>query len=327
MLSKHRTVLPSFPHVLHPHQLRAPCTQATPRTSPTPHTPPLPEDPETISTDSIHDQFELDNETGPDDEVAKTYLQVLLVASAIGLTTGCGVVVFNDLVHWIQDHLVWQDMPKLAAFGSDALAIYDPNAVLWRCLLLPPVLAGFAVGGIRHVAGGFSGDPSSVSVKQATSTPKARRLDTVDSDKAPSTSSAQHPISTVNGAIRPVSDMPSQLAGASATAAQPRLEASAGSLPGAREPNQAEATPNAHRQSGFSPSLPGRKFLEFSIEWEIQGRALREARSAARPYMKTLAAAATLGSGASLGPEGPSAELGRAIAASMQHYLPPNVRP
>ena len=191
-------------------------------------------------------------------DVAKEDLRTLFVASIIGLTTGCGVVVFNDLVHAVQDELVWRDIPKLAAFGTSALQVFDPRYALWRCLLLPPVVAGVVVAALRHVAGGFDGDPASVAVRIARSGRARRRA----------------------------------------------------------------AVAEAVRMDG---SLAERACRDEFVATGACG-AVAEARRAARPYLKTVAAAMTLGAGASLGPEGPSAELGRANAANVQRVLPVRVR-
>jgi hypothetical protein len=310
----------AFPHAS-PHLV---CPQATPRTS-TPTPPPLL--PTTAPADDLSD-IERDNESGPDDEMATAYLQVLLIASAVGLITGGGVVAFNDLVHSVQDHLVWQDMPRLAAFGSDAIAFYEPKYALWRCLLLPPFFAGLAVGGIRFAAGGFSGDPSCVSMRasappiQTSSSAVLQQSTEIRNPEVTGTALIRHGPASVNGAVRPAESSTALPRNALQPPA-PCSEASTSS-----SPKVLEAAKNGGcRQAGVPASLLRRKGGWHSLDWEVQSGALREAQKAARPYMKSVAAAASLGSGASLGPEGPSAELGRAIAASVQRYLPLHVRP
>ena len=97
--------------------------------------------------------------------------------------------------------------------------------------------------------------------------------------------------------------------------------------------NGAKPAP-ARPAAGFSlspadvpyPSPPPRPAAKRARRASRASLRLAAARVRLRPYLKTVAAAVTLGSGASLGPEGPSADLGTANAEKLRHLVPPRVR-
>lgn len=221
-------------------------------------------------------------------EIAADDVIVLLLAAAVGLSTGLAVVLFNTAVHAIQDEAVWRSIPRLAAFGTEGLQRGSTQAigVWWQCLILPPVCGGAIVSLMRMLVGGFGGDPKSVAVEARPKKHKSMPATFVEriALKTSPSSTPQTASSSYVG-VTP-------LTGSAISTAVPVVKIAdvsspTGVLRGARE-----------RIRGLVKDVR-RKGLQ----------------ATARPYVKLLAAAVTLGSGASLGPEGPSVDVGKANAA------------
>ena len=314
-------------------------------------------------------------------EVARADFVILMISAAIGITTGCGVVGFNLLVHTIQDHIVWQDVPKLAPFGSDTIMRIDPDYTLWRSVLLPPIAAGAAVAGLRELAGGFGGDPRSV-VRRKPQKRKPQRM-----RPPPGTFNIVVPMPTsADATTRDAGQQMAQRMGSNASTSLGSFDAGEQAAPGiaqrpgrsrqsssaatmasaahvphangtGHQPQQAGHDRNASaappsQQAGFgSVDDTEQPPLAFAAPQQIvrsavsalstqhQGpagslaaalgfgeEARHKTQTALRPYIKTVAAAVGLGAGVSLGPEGPSAELGSANASNFRRFVPPGVR-
>lgn len=235
------------------------------------------------------------------DEVAVDEAVVLLLATATGLATGLGVVLFNDLVHLIQDHIVWTSTPRLAAFGSNGLYRY-PSFSPWQSLLLPPVVGGVVVAVLRSMAGGFTADPPAVTPAPRDTPPAVVKN---GSQPASNTSDAPHSTSlsaetaALNALVTTIDDSAQPRPHKTTAAAPQSLEVA---IPG-RFPRLSKSLSSSAVAITDAPlhSLKGmlhRRGLQYTF----------------RPYIKLVASAITLGSGASMGPEGPSVELGKATA-------------
>ncbi|KAL3163044.1 hypothetical protein ABBQ32_009468 [Trebouxia sp. C0010 RCD-2024] len=227
---------------------------------------------------------------------------VLLVACAIGLATGAGVVIFNNIIHDIRD-FVWPNTPV-----NNANWVYWardlPLSERWVTLLLPPASGGLAVGLLRYFSGGFENPPSGQQQQTDQKLPKADGLPVQPSAAlAPgqdTDSSAQAP--------PPPSSSPSQSkAAVFSNSADSSGDNSSNNRTNARVKSNSEASTSS------TPTLwsltPGSA--------SFQGGVL----SVTRPLLKAAAAAITLGTGNSLGPEGPSVEIGRAAARGLGTVL------
>ena len=78
-----------------------------------PESPPAPpgDRPVTLATphlSGVTPRYETD--TDDDIDVTKDDVTILLTAALIGVSTGCGVVLFNILIHALQADLVWRDL-------------------------------------------------------------------------------------------------------------------------------------------------------------------------------------------------------------------------
>lgn len=116
-------------------------------------------DEDIVSTSSSY--ADSDDETsayisGEPVDIAVDDIIVLLLAIAVGLSTGFAVVAFNTAVQTIQDHAVWVSVPRFTAFGAQVLQ-RDPYYTAWRCLVLPPMVGGACVAALRLLVGGFGG--------------------------------------------------------------------------------------------------------------------------------------------------------------------------
>ncbi|KAK9909773.1 hypothetical protein WJX75_007259 [Coccomyxa subellipsoidea] len=198
---------------------------------------------------------------------------VLLVACAIGLATGGGVVVFNNVIHTIR-HYAWQETPVEAThWGRWARQLPFSSAV--PVLVAPPVVGGIVVGSLRALTS-FD-DPTA-------SKGKGQQGKAAD------------PLSLYgNRATVPLQ----------ATQAALRDQTAAASTSG--RDADTESVQHGWRQRLFPPS------------WQSRGEV--QARMVAAPVLRALAAAITLGSGASLGPEGPSVDIGRSFAQALGSLL------
>ena len=182
--------------------------------------------------DAIHANDPGDLDLDPD---APTDL--LAVACGVGLLTGLGVGAFNIAEHGVHD-LVFLTTTVYSPDRFRVEGMRDVRPETWVQAVgavAAPTAAGFAVTGLRFLAGGFDGE-------------EAPRWGSENTTKHESESAEQTE--------------------ASSDAAAPK-------------------------------------------SWTVA------ARAAARPALKAAAAVVTLGAGASLGPEGPSVEIGASIAGSL----------
>ena len=194
------------------------------RSAPAPGSAPSPTDAGS-SSDGVSDPDDVDPEFDPDvDPDAPAPTDLLAVACGVGLLTGLGVGAFNIAEHGVHD-LVFLTTTAYSPDRFQVEGMRDVRPETWVQAVgavAAPTAAGFAVTGLRFLAGGFEGEEA---------------------------------------------------------------------------PRWGEAR--------------GKR------EGEKDGTWLRGARAAARPALKAAAAVVTLGAGASLGPEGPSVEIGASIAGSL----------
>lgn len=194
------------------------------RSAPAPGSAPSPTDAGS-SSDGVSDPDDVDPEFDPDvDPDAPAPTDLLAVACGVGLLTGLGVGAFNIAEHGVHD-LVFLTTTAYSPDRFQVEGMRDVRPETWVQAVgavAAPTAAGFAVTGLRFLAGGFEGEEA---------------------------------------------------------------------------PRWGEAR--------------GKR------EGEKDGSWLGGARAAARPALKAAAAVVTLGAGASLGPEGPSVEIGASIAGSL----------
>lgn len=253
------------------------------------------------------DRYSYDIEMNEGSNVTKDDVSIIIIACLIGLSTGLGVVVFQNVVHYIQDHLVWGAAPALAAFAQSNLAS-------WKSLVVPPIVAGFVVSALRALAGGFDGDPRALAVGSLSpALPAPLSLIPASTSQPPTVAALQL---ALNRARARADAEKSRKLGATAKHSNSAQQSSQPSLHSPESSSGSEMTstpPQAVIQGPFSP---------------VRRSAARRLaiRLFLRPYLKLLAAAVTLGSGASLGPEGPSADLGKANAERWGKFVPSGVR-
>ena len=194
------------------------------RSAPAPGSAPSPTDAGS-SSDGVSDPDLGDPDVDPDvDPDAPAPTDLLAVACGVGLLTGLGVGAFNIAEHGVHD-LVFLTTTAYSPDRFQVEGMRDVRPETWVQAVgavAAPTAAGFAVTGLRFLAGGFEGEEA---------------------------------------------------------------------------PRWGEAR--------------GKR------EGEKDGSWLGGARAAARPALKAAAAVVTLGAGASLGPEGPSVEIGASIAGSL----------
>lgn len=92
--------------------------------------------------------------TATDDEPE---VAILVLACAIGLATGAGVVLFNDGIHAIR-HFVWAGTPLEATYWGRWARHLD-MATSWPIIVFPPTIGGLLVGILRRVSGGLEDPP------------------------------------------------------------------------------------------------------------------------------------------------------------------------
>lgn len=221
---------------------------------------------------------------------------VLLVACGIGLATGAGVVIFNNVIHEIRASL-WHSTPSDAT--SWAYWARDlPISARWNSLLLPPVLGGLAVGVLRKVSGGFDNPPDE----------QQQHSQTNSTSTTAAASSGQKPQNNSRAA-------------ATGRASAARTQQRSASAPSTSNPDSDSET--VSRLSSSQEASTSSSSTLWSLPWVTSGsRSLkRRLLTVARPLLKAAAAAITLGTGNSLGPEGPSVEIGRAAARGLGNVL------
>eukprot|EP00892_Ulva_mutabilis_P006824 jgi/Ulvmu1/4513/UM002_0239.1 len=206
------------------------------------------------------------------------------------------------MVHQIQDQIVWTSTPRLAAFGSNGLYRY-PDFSPWKSLLLPPVVGGGVVAVLRAMAGGFTADPPAVAVAKTTPPALASKGSLAASNVTTTSASSTATSSHISAAT---SSTTAQVSSDEATQAIPvatgSVLAPVPAVP-ARFPRPTAAPDSTTVAITDTPIHS----LSSLLRWD--GMQL-----SVRPYIKLVASAITLGSGASMGPEGPSVELGKATA-------------
>ena len=176
-----------------------------------------------------------DLELEPDDPKPT---DLLAVACGVGLLTGLGVGAFNIAEHGVHD-LVFLTTTVYSPDRFRVEGMRDVRPETWVQAVgavAAPTAAGFAVTGLRFLAGGFDGEEA---------------------------------------------------------------------------PRWRSETTRKHESESAEPTLPASSAATAPKSW------VAAARVAARPALKAAAAVVTLGAGASLGPEGPSVEIGASIAGSL----------
>ena len=280
------------------------------------------------------DRYSFDIEMNEDGDVTKDDVSILAVACFIGMSTGLGVVTFQNTVHYFQERVASSAVASLPAFAQSNLAS-------WKSLLLPPVAAGIVVSILRAVAGGFDGDPRALALGSLSNTPLPERnslIPTVPgSSQPPTVASLQQALnrSARQRAARAqqlstAASVPPQVGNSTGSAAtsptafaagtdvaQPRSSAPVGIVhtENSADSRESLSSPPTQHAAPEGPCSP----VRYSEAHMLQLRLFL------RPYLKLLAAAVTLGSGASLGPEGPSAELGKANAERLRGLVPSGV--
>lgn len=112
--------------------------------------------------------IDVDAQEGDDEPEAA----VILVACAVGLVTGSGVVAFNDIIHTIRD-FVWHGETVLS--GRQLLAEFS-ELELWPRIVIPPVLGGLVVGLLGAGIGGYTNASTSTEKNYANFKPLFRTI-------------------------------------------------------------------------------------------------------------------------------------------------------
>eukprot|EP00884_Botryococcus_braunii_P014568 jgi/Botrbrau1/23111/Bobra.0243s0045.1 len=205
---------------------------------------------------------------------------ILVLACAIGLATGAGVVLFNDGIHAIR-HFVWAGTPLEATYWGRWARQLDMTTA-WPLIVFPPTIGGLLVGTLRRVTGGLE-DPPHVM-------PSTDNL-TASSKAAPDRNRGNKIVDSVVTAVLQTYDEEFSSKG------------------------QSNGKP-AGESEELAPIRPQKRSL--GEHMELQGIALKKVFA---PVLRALAAAVTLGTGASLGPEGPSVDIGRSVAKRLGTLL------
>lgn len=210
---------------------------------------------------------------------------------------GAGVVVFNNVIHEIRSSL-WHSTPSDAT--SWAYWARDlPISARWNSLLLPPVLGGLAVGLLRKVSGGFDNPPD-------------------EQQQQHSQTSSLSTTATSSSIQKPQNNSRAVTTGRASAA---RTQESSASAP-STSTSETDSETVSRLSSSQEASTSGSSTL-WSLPWVTSdSRSLKERLlRVIRPLLKATAAAMTLGTGNSLGPEGPSVEIGRAAARGLGNVL------
>ena len=204
--------------------------------------------------------------------------------------TGAGVVIFNDVIHVIRSS-IWQSTP-VDASGWAYWARDLPISARWNTLLLPPAMGGLAVGLLRKLSGGFDNPPHEQQQSQAAA------------QGAQQNSRASSQPLSVSAALPAQQDR-------APVANSATSESTKGSSSCERVDSSQEASTSSSSNTVWS------------LPWLTSGsRSLkRRIMRVLRPILKASAAAITLGTGNSLGPEGPSVEIGRAASRGLGTVL------
>ena len=91
-------------------------------------------------------------------------LILILIACGIGLATGAAIVVFNDVIHAIRD-AIWHNAGGSVAgtlMGQQERRMgFTAEAEIWPKVVFPPLVGGLAVGGLGLLIGGYEDASSS----------------------------------------------------------------------------------------------------------------------------------------------------------------------
>lgn len=234
------------------------------------------------------------------------------------LATGAGVVFFNEIIHTIRD-FIWPSTPV-----NNANWVYWardlPLADRWVTLLLPPTCGGLAVGLLRYFSGGFEDPPPADSQQQQQQQEQSQKLPGVDG--LPAQANA---LLTRNKATQGSSNTQSPLLPSSPSSVeQSRTAASSNGTDANSSSETTSSYSNSSRmRSNGEASTSGSSSTATRSSWGAVNSASlqRQVLSVTRPVLKATAAAVTLGTGNSLGPEGPSVEIGRAAARGLGTVL------
>ena len=223
------------------------------------------------------------------------------------LATGAGVVFFNEIIHTIRD-FIWPSTPVNNANWT-YWARDLPLSERWVTLLLPPTSGGLAVGLLRYFSGGFDNPPPSESKQQQ----QDQKLPRAESSPAQPTQATQSSSDTQR-------TLPSSPA--SVPAKQRRSPASSNGAESSSETGSSDGRASRINSNGEA-STSDSSSTAWSLPWGKSSSAdlQRQVLSVTRPVLKATAAAITLGTGNSLGPEGPSVEIGRAAARGLGTVL------
>ena len=227
------------------------------------------------------------------------------------LVTGAGVVFFNELIHTIRD-FIWPSTPVNNANWT-YWARDLPLSERWLTLLLPPTCGGLAVGVLRYFSKGFDNPPPSELQQQQQETGQQQKLPRADSLPAQPTQTTQSSSDTSTPLpSSPASVLAEQrISAASSNGTESRSETGSSNSRASRINSNGEASTSSSSSTAWS--LPWGKSSSASLQ--------RQVLSVTRPVLKATAAAITLGTGNSLGPEGPSVEIGRAAARGLGTVL------
>ena len=200
---------------------------------------------------------------------------------------------------------IWAESGLADATGWDYWARDLPLSARWGNLLLPPALGGLAVGILRKLSGGFENPKEE-------ERPPSQDNKQQQQQQQSATSSAS--LSNSNGAR---SLGPTSTSASSSQQDQPSIRASSSS------PGNSEAVTSRLNSNHEASTSGSASHTLWSLPWVMSGSngLKRRMLKAVRPVLKATAAAVTLGTGNSLGPEGPSVEIGRSTARGMGTVL------
>jgi H+/Cl- antiporter ClcA len=244
---------------------------------------------------------------------------LILLACGVGLATGAAIVGFNIAVHEIRD-IIWDGQSLMAS--NRTLLRNIGESELWPKVVFPPLLGGLAVGALGLAIGGFDDKPA----------PKLGKGK--GSGSASSSSSGGGSISDNGGSI---DDTTRSSSGASTSAAweQWQLQAGAVARPVSRAIAAAITLGTGACWLLLSPPLLLVLVVQRLLLLQAFARCcccrLRSCRlpspvcgggmhrSAPRSTAACLFPAAA--AGASLGPEGPSVDIGKSVAKGLGSSL------
>ena len=229
-------------------------------------------------------------------------------AEAVVMAAGAGVVVFNEVIHTLRD-FIWPSTPvnntNWVYWARDL-----PLSERWVTLLLPPASGGLAVGLLRYVSRGFDNPPPDEQPQQQqqgqTPAPSdglsAKSVTPLTQQHAPNTNSQAPPATASRGSEHSKAVLSNTTTSSS--------------------DHDSDSDSSDRVNSNQDASTSG-SFTVWSLPWVTSGSQGLQERllRVARPVLKAGAAAITLGTGNSLGPEGPSVEIGRAAARSLGTVL------